>query len=189
MSSSGESCPQKVSCTAMNGEVHGRWRERRVSTAIEPTITRRRAMRAIVKVFVVGTLGLAMLVGTAAVSVALPPEFSTTHCKCFCGASSGSGKELTWAMTTNCMSNDKACSFTLDGGKTFTPGKLSNCQKCQPNYPLPTCTSAAINVPPGGLQQLQPQTPTPGRMPAPAGTIQRRGIEGEQPTPSEQEGK
>jgi len=136
-------------------------------------------MRAIVKVFVVGTLGLAMLVGTAAVSVALPPEFSTTHCKCFCGASSGSGKELTWAMTANCMSNGKDCKYTVDGGKTFTPGKLSNCQKCLPNYPLPTCTSAAHSL--GEVPQLQPQTPPPSRMPAPAGTIQRRGVEGDQP--------
>lgn len=144
-------------------------------------------MKAIVKVFVVGTLGLAMLVGTAAVSVALPPEFNTTHCKCFCGTSSGSGKELTWGMTTNCMSNGKDCSFTVDGGKTFTPGKLSNCQKCEPHYPMPMCTSAAHSL--GEMPQLQPQTPTPGRVPAPAGTIQRRGVEGEPPTSSEKEGK
>lgn len=146
-------------------------------------------MRAIVNVFVVGSLGLAMLVGTAAVSVAVPPEFNTTHCKCSCMASSGSGKELTWAMTTNCMSNGKDCRFTVDGGKTFTPGKLSNCQKCLPNYPLPTCTSAALGL--GVVPQLQPKTPTtPGRMPAPAaGAIERRGVEDEQPTSSEKEGK
>lgn len=136
-------------------------------------------MRAIVKVFVVETLSLAMLVGTAAVSVALPPEFSTTHCKCSCMDSNGSGKELTWAMTTNCMSNGKNCTYTVDGGKTFTPGKLRNCQKCLPNYPLPTCTSAAHGL--GDVPQLQPKTPPSGRMPAPAGTIQRRGVEGEQP--------
>ena len=139
-------------------------------------------MRAIVKVSVVGTLGLAMLVGTAAVSVALPPEYSTTHCKCSCGASNGSSKELTWAMTTSCMSNGKACRFTVDGGKTFTPGKLSNCQKCLPNYPLPSCTSAAQSL--GMMPQLQPKTPTiPGRMPAPAaGAIMRRGVEEGQAT-------
>lgn len=164
-----------------------RWSERRGSTAIEPAITGGRAMRATVKVFVAATLGLAMLVGAAAVSVALPPEFSTTHCKCSCMASNGSGKDLTWAMTSNCMSNGKACSFTVDGGKTFTPGKLSNCQTCQPNYPLPTCTAAAQSL--GELPQLQPQTPPPSRMPAPAGTIQRRGVEGEPPTSSEGEGK
>ena len=144
-------------------------------------------MRAIVKVFVVGTLGVAMLVGTAAVSVALPPEYNTTHCKCVCGASNGSSKELTWAMTTNCMSNGKDCSFTVDGGKTFTPGKLSNCQKCEPHYPLPTCTSAALSL--GEVPQLQPKTsPTP-KAGANTPNIQRRGIEEEQPTPSEQEGK
>ena len=178
----------KLYCTAINSEAHRHWNERRVSTSIEPTITRRRAMRAIVKVSVVWTLGLAMLVGTAAVSVALPPEFNTTHCKCLCTASNGNSKELTWAMTGSCKSNGKACSFTVDGGKTFDPGKLSNCKICQPNYPLPTCTSA-ISVPPGSLQQLQPLTPPPGRMPAPAGTIQRRGVEGEEPTSSEKEGK
>lgn len=168
----------KVSCTAMNGEAHGRWSERRVTTAIEPTITRRRAMRAIVKVFVVGTLGLAMLVGTAAVSVALPPEYNTTHCKCTCGASSGSSKELTWEMTGSCMSNGKNCNFTVDGGKTFTPGKLRNCQKCQPGYPMPTCMSAAHGL--GMVPQLQPktsQTPKAGAN----NLIQRRGVEGEQP--------
>jgi hypothetical protein len=135
-------------------------------------------MRAIVKVFVVGTLGLAMLVGTAAVSVALPPEYNTTHCKCSCGASSGSVKELTWAMTTSCMSNGKDCRFTMDGGKTFTPGKLRNCQKCLPNYPMPTGTSAAHGL--GVVPQLQPrisQTPKAGAN----NPIRRRGVEGEQP--------
>lgn len=176
----------KVSCTAMNGEAHGRWSERRVSTAIEPTITRKRAMRAIVNVFVVGTLGLAMLVGTAAVSVAVPPEYSTTHCKCSCGASNGSSKELTWAMTTSCMSNGKDCRFTVDGGKTFTPGKLSNCQKCLPNYPLPTCTSAAHGL--GMMPQLQPKTSPMPKAGANA-PVFRRGVEGEQPATSEKEGK
>lgn len=143
-------------------------------------------MKAFAKVFAVGTLGLAMLVGTAAVSVALPPEYNTTHCKCFCGTSSGTGKELTWAMTTSCMSNGKQCTFTLDGGKTFTPGKLSNCQKCQPNYPLPSCTAAAHGL--GTLPQLQPKT---GQTPKAGANnlIQRRGVEGEQPTSSEKEGK
>ena len=176
----------KLCCTAMSGEAHRRWNESRVSTAIEPTIKRRRAMRAIVKVSVVGTLGLAMLVGAAAVSVALPPEYSTTHCKCSCGASNGSSKELTWAMTTSCMSNGKACSFTVDGGKTFTPGKLSNCQKCLPNYPLPSCTSAAQGL--GMVPQLQPgtsQTPKAGAI----NPIQRRGVEDEPTTISEKEGK
>ena len=176
----------KGSCTAMNGEAHGRRSEGQVSIAIEPTPTRGKA---IVHVFVVGTLNLTMLMGTAAVSVAAPPEYNTVHCKCSCEASNGSAKELTRAMTGSCMSNGKACTFTVDGGKTFTPGKLSNCQKCLPHYPLPSCTSAAINVLPGSLQQLQPQTPTPGRMPAPAGTIQRRGVEGEQPISSEKETK
>ena len=41
-------------------------------------------MRAIVKVSAVGTLGLAMLMGTAAVSVAAPPEYNTVHCKYSC---------------------------------------------------------------------------------------------------------
>ena len=81
-------------------------------------------MRAIVKVFVVGTLGLAMLVGTAAVSVALPPEFSTTHCKCSCMASSGSAKELTWAMTTNCMSNGKDCRVHRGWGENIHPREI-----------------------------------------------------------------
>ena len=74
----------KLYCTAINSEAHRHWNERRVSTAIEPTITRRRAMRAIVKVSAVGTLGLAMLMGTAAVSVAAPPEYNTVHCKYSC---------------------------------------------------------------------------------------------------------
>ena len=143
-------------------------------------------MNAIAKVFVGGTLGLAMLVWTATVSVALPPEYSTTHCKCACMASNGSGKDLTWAMTSSCNSNGKDCTFTVDGGKTFTRGKLSNCQKCEPNYPLPTCTSAAHAL--EMVPQLQPKTsPTPK-----AGAnnpILRRGVEGEQPDASEKEGK
>jgi hypothetical protein len=116
------------------------------------------AMRAMVKGFVVGTLGLAMLVGTAAVSVALPPDYlNKIHCKCACAASDGSAKELAWEKTTSCRSNGKACRFTLDGGKTFTPGKLSNCQECQPGYPVASCTSASklrgATQPGGTLQQ------------------------------------
>lgn len=108
----------KVSGTAMNGEAHGRRSEGQVSIAIEPTPTRGKA---IVHVFVGGTLGLAMLMGTAAVSVAAPPEYNTVHCKCSCEASNGSAKELTRAMTGSCMSNGKACTFTVDGGGKHSP--------------------------------------------------------------------
>ena len=48
-----------------------------------------------------------------------------------------------------------------------------------------------MRIPPGGVPGQLQQTPaTPGGMPGPApGTIMRRGVEGEQPTSSEKEGK
>ncbi|MCS6297591.1 MAG: hypothetical protein H8K09_15255 [Nitrospira sp.] len=49
-----------------------------------------------------------------------------------------------------------------------------------------------MRLPPGGVQgQLQPVPPPQGRMPVPApgGPIMRRGVEGDQPTSSEKEGK
>ena len=66
------------------------------STATELTFTRRRrAMRGIVKVFIVGTLGLAVLFGSPGISLAMlkPPPFDPSSCKqispdrweCLCG--------------------------------------------------------------------------------------------------------
>jgi hypothetical protein len=54
-----------------------------------------------------------------------------------------------------------------------------------------TENSNQMRVPPGGVQGQLQQTPTtPGGMAGPApGTIMRRGVEGEQPTSSEKEGK
>jgi hypothetical protein len=51
------------------------------STATELEVTRRRAVRAIVKGFVVGTLGLAVLVGSPAVSLALKPTDPVVNCQ------------------------------------------------------------------------------------------------------------
>jgi hypothetical protein len=52
--------------------------------------------------------------------------------------------------------------------------------------------NSQMSISPGAVQgQLQAVPATPGRAPVPVvpGTIMRRGVEGEQPTPSEKEGK
>jgi hypothetical protein len=112
-------------------------------------------MTALMKASMVGVLGVMMLVGTAAVSVALDDYLSQLHCKCTCIASNGNAKELGWGKTASCNSNGKACTFTLDGGKTFTPGKLSNCKDCSPGYPVAHCSPAKLSgaIQPGGTFQ------------------------------------
>ncbi|BCA53043.1 hypothetical protein W02_01830 [Nitrospira sp. KM1] len=104
------------------------------------------------------------------------PKKGSTYwaCKCACRYVDSTGKEH----------------FGPSGAVQFTESSLEAClgHACTTGGHSGTtrdCTGTehtqAINVPPGSLQQLQPQTTTPGRMPAPAsGTIQRRGVEGEQ---------
>ena len=70
-------------------------------------------MRAIVKVFVVWTLGLTVLFGSAAVSSAAPPTAVVTYCGCTCWYSGAGGKTATKGVT---FTSDKSCS--VHSGRT-----------------------------------------------------------------------
>lgn len=99
-------------------------------------------------------------------------------CGCVCkDPATGFGELLTDIDNTAGVScsayNSRPCS--LDGG-TRT-GKTQNCQN-----------DNSLGKSPQGTLQQTPTTPGP-MTGVPSGTIQRRGVEGEQPTSSEKEGK
>jgi len=91
--------------------------------------------------------------------------------------------------------------FGPSGAVQFTESSLERClgHACTTGGRQGTtrdCTGteqqSQMRLPPGGVQgQLQPAQPGPGRVPVPVapGTIMRRGVEGDQPTSSEKEGK
>ncbi len=129
------------------------------------------------------------------VSVVLPSDVSwarpkkpvTTYtCYCACKWEDELGKEH----------------FGPDGAVRFTESSIARCigHACTTTTPTGThkgttwsCRAREnkISVPPGGVQGNLQQVPsTPGGMPGLApGAVQRRGVEGEQPTSSEKEGK
>jgi hypothetical protein len=84
-------------------------------------------MRAITKVFVVGTLGLAVLVGSSAVSLALPKDNRTRDCSCTCNAN-GHNSLLTFSLDGyDCeLGNGQRCTGMNPDG-TLSSGKLYNC--------------------------------------------------------------
>jgi len=116
------------------------------------------------------------------VSWAAPKGTTYYSCKCTCQWEDELGKEH----------------FGPSGAVQFTESSFGAClgHTCTTTTPTGThsgltrdCAvtehTQAINVP-GNLPTLQPQTPVPGQMPLPSGTIRRRGVEEEQqPTPSE----
>ena len=81
------------------------------STATESSFTRRRAMRGIVKVFVMWTLGLAVLFGSSAVGLAQPKLARGPQCSCTC-----------WYGTTNPLVGPYGL-----GVLTFSPPKPNSC--------------------------------------------------------------
>lgn len=102
-----------------------------------------------------------------------------------------------WACKCACRWEDELGKehFGPSGAVQFNESSLERClgHKCTTNTATGTkqgttrdCTATehtkSANIPSGNLPTLQQQTPTtPGRVPAPAaGTIQRRGVEGDQ---------
>jgi hypothetical protein len=129
-------------------------------------------MRGIVKVFVVWTLGLAVLLGSTGVGLALRPKFQPgkTYCQCACRNATGTA-DLTWQKVASCNINGKSCSFNNPNnlGK-LEPGKLDDCMSCQADSGGGLLCSAA---PGSGLR-----TPREGLLDPPK-TIMPRGVEGE----------
>lgn len=110
-----------------------------------------------------------------------------------------------WACKCTCMWVDLLGKehYGPSGAVQFTESSLEAClgHKCTTTTSTGTqagttrdCTATekqrTMQIPSGSLPELQQQTPTPpGTMRAPMGGVMRRGVEGEQPTASEKEGK
>jgi hypothetical protein len=119
------------------------------------------------------------------ISLAAPKKGSTSvTCRCTCMYEDELGKvhygpsqgvQFTESTGERCLNH--ACKSGSYSGRTRDCLFTENSQ---------------MSISPGAVQgQLQAVPATPGRAPVPVvpGTIMRRGVEGEQPTPSEKEGK
>lgn len=121
-------------------------------------------------------------------SWARPKKNTYWSCKCACRWVDELGKEhfgpsgavqFTESSLEACLGH--SCTTTTSTGTH--QGTTRDCMGTE---------QTQMRLPPGGVQgQLQPVPPAPGRTPIPVvpGTIMRRGVEGEQPTSSEKEGK
>jgi hypothetical protein len=80
-----------------------------------------------VKVFVGWTLGLAVFLGSPAVTLALDNFVAgQTYCSCACRISTGKNVILDWEKTQTCtLSNGKDCKGKV--GNKFYPGTLHGC--------------------------------------------------------------
>ncbi len=118
------------------------------------------------------------------------PKKPTTYyeCKCTCMWEDELGKEhfgpsgavqFTESTGERCLGHK----CTTNTGTGIKQGTTRDCRVTE--------KSNQMRIPPGGIHGQVQQTPTPpGTMRAPIpGTIHRRGIEGEEPTSSEKEGK
>ena len=134
---------------------------------------------------VVAGTGLCTILGLlqSDISWAKPKKNTYWACKCACRWVDAQGQEH----------------FGPSGAVQFTQPTLEAClgHSCTTGTHQGTTRDCMgteqqnqMRLPPGGVQgQLQPATP--GRIPVPVapGPIMRRGVEGEQPTSSEKEGK
>jgi hypothetical protein len=128
-------------------------------------------MRGIVKVCVVWTLGLAVLLGSTGVGLALMKfKPGHTYCQCACRNATGTA-DLTWEKVASCNINGKSCSFNnpSNQGKLET-GKLDSCMSCQPDSDGGILCSSESS---SGLRTPQQKLLDPSR------TIRPRSIEGE----------
>ena len=125
-------------------------------------------MRAIVKVFVVWTLGLAVLFGSPALSSAAPPPIPVvTYCVCTCWyrwlSSTGwksMGKGVTFTTNDSCsIYNRQKCfcdgqtCYSKDNAEARYKGELLGCK----NTLLMKQAEPPVNAPPGGVRP--PVTP------------------------------
>lgn len=138
---------------------------------------------------VIPCTGLCMVLGLLVqsdISWAKPKKTNTYwSCKCTCRWEDELGKEH----------------FGPSGAVQFTESSPEAClghycrtgtHKGTTRDCMGTEQQSQMRLPPGGVQgQLQQVPPSGGRMPVPApgGPIMRRGVEGDQPTSSEKEGK
>jgi hypothetical protein len=132
------------------------------SSATEHEFTRRSAMRTMVKGFVVGTLGLAVLFGSSGVSLAAIKDPTGFKCLCVCKVATGPGSYS----YTDLISDETAYGCQANVGAT-----------CNVRDPATGGTSSGSificdQIKPGteGTYQLPPRTSIPSRgvKPSPA---------------------
>jgi len=84
-----------------------------------------------VKIGVLWALAMAVLLGSPALSLAVPIfKPGKVYCDCACVTANGN-VELAWEMVAHCAMDNRDCSGTINGQKN--PGKLANCQECTSN--------------------------------------------------------
>ena len=114
-------------------------------------------MRGIVRAFVVGTLGLAVLVGSPALSSAgTPPIAAVTYCGCTCWYSGGS-VEVTFTTDRSCSIYERRTRNCKDKAGALHKGELRACKKVS-----------------GVIQGEPPANVPPGGVKPPGGTLQKR---------------
>ncbi len=129
-------------------------------------------MRAIVKGFVMGTLGLAVLFGSSAVSFALPKKF-TTQCKCTCVAYDELGKRHEGRTETFVTDTDTPtdCSIGINYG-CYVGSLKGAYASCTGKDITKAGTATPTRGGTGGV--LQPPTTVPtGVVQPPGGTLQK----------------
>jgi hypothetical protein len=114
-------------------------------------------MRAIVRGFVVGTVGLAVLVGSPAVSLAQrPPTARVTLCECTCWYSGGSA-EVTFTTDRSCSTYNRRTWNCKDKAGGLHKGELQACKRA-----------------PGVIQGEPPAKVPPGGARPPVGPLQKQ---------------
>ncbi len=133
-------------------------------------------MQANVRGFVVGILGLAVLLAVPAVSLARPKNWGpgSTMCLCSCEAENG-GNVLSWQKVATCAVNGRACKYTPHEGGDLVNGTLRACQECKVDAGGSNCVfvrygPGGIGVPPSGGIKQPPAPVPPGRVKPPAST-------------------
>lgn len=156
-------------------------------------ITRQRTA----KLFTVGVIGLAVLLGSSGVTLAGPKDRLVSVRQCLCACKRGDGEirvfEWGWKAGQQCNAIGKNC--TSDPGnasssgqfiecseclaKNLTTGKYSQCQKFA-NANISTAPGGGVIKPPAERGDPVPSTDpfSKSGMNAP---IMKRGVEGEQP--------
>lgn len=149
-------------------------------------------MRVITKGFIAWTVGIAVVLGSSEVSLALPKiRGGHTYCSCVCGDGIHRSANLYWEKVASCAVNGKACSFSDTLGGPLYPGSLRNCEQCTgvEGGGFDNCTVAMTSQPPGGIEPPaasgmvqppgSPPPPRPGiHSPGMTSPIMPRGVEG-----------
>lgn len=121
-------------------------------------------MRTNARIVSIYTLGLAAILASSAIALALPNyQTGKKYCVCACRTTKGPNVIMGWDKTKTCsLSNNQNCNGTVEG-KSY-PGKLHDCSECTGlangncDY---TNGGTTIRQQPGGTLQLQPASPAP----------------------------